>query len=97
MAKRQVRWAKAQMVRIRTILGGRCAECGEAQRLELDCIIPQGHKHHAAGLISRVCFYRKQMRFGNLQVLCSKCHSKKTAKDMGWTLTSSVKEIEEPY
>lgn len=97
MAKRQVEWARRTMTRIRVILGGRCSKCGDVQKLELDCILPQGHKHHAAGYTARACFYRRQMRAGNLQLLCAKCHTIKTANDTGILLTSSVKETEEHY
>lgn len=97
MAKRQRDWGRRTITRIRLILGGRCCRCGADQRLELDCIVPQGHRHHAAGIAQRASFYRRMLRAGNLQLLCSTCHTRKTALDMGITLTSSVKEIEEPY
>ena len=97
MAKRQRVWGRRTIERIRFILGARCNKCGNTERLELDCIVPRGHKHHSAGIASRACFYRREMTFGNLQLLCQKCHVQKTASDMGVTLTTSVKETEEPY
>lgn len=97
MAKRQRIWGRRTIERIRFILGAKCNKCGKTERLELDCILPRGHRHHAAGIASRASFYRREMRSGNLQLLCTQCHTAKTAQDMGIRLTTSVKEIEEPY
>lgn len=76
-ATRQVRWAKQAASRLREQLGGRCACCGTSETLTFDCISPQGDKHHRAGRVSRICFYRKQWRQGNIQLLCSRCNELK--------------------
>jgi len=81
MAKRQRIWARKALDRIRVVLHGRCNHCGATESLEMDCIIPKGHQHHAAGISSRACFYRAQLRLGNLQLLCTQCHTKKTSAD----------------
>ena len=58
-------------------LGSRCAGCGAETDLTFDCLEPQGHTHHAWSAPQRISFYRKQMRAGNLQLLCSGCNSLK--------------------
>jgi len=78
MGKRQKAWAVR--VRSETIqcLGGECVACGSTDCLEFDCIVPCGHDHHLLDTSARMCFYRKQYQAGNLQVLCSSCHTIKT-------------------
>lgn len=51
------------------VLGQRCKQCGSTADLELDHIIPlsQGGRDNA----------------DNIQVLCQKCHRKKTGDEMG--------------
>jgi 5-methylcytosine-specific restriction endonuclease McrA len=60
-------------------LGGQCARCGTDEDLELDCIEPQGSAHHRLDTSSLVCFYTRQARRGNLQLLCSACHRQKSS------------------
>lgn len=71
MARRQVDWARRARAKLIAELGGRCTVCGTTEALELDCIDPQGHRHHRLGVTWRICFYRAQARAGNLQVLCA--------------------------
>lgn len=78
---RQNQWGRNELSRIRAILGNRCAKCGNTSDLELDCIEPRGHKHHAMGRCARACFYRREMRAGNVQLLCNACHAIKTASE----------------
>lgn len=52
--------------------------------LELDCILPQGDEHHRMSTDQRATFYRRQDAEGNLQLLCSKCHSEKTLRDAAY-------------
>ena len=85
MARRQVRWAKTALHRLKIALGARCNRCGSVVDLQFDCIVPQGHKHHSVGLTARACFYRKMARLGNLQLLCERCHVSKTADDLGYS------------
>jgi 5-methylcytosine-specific restriction endonuclease McrA len=82
MAKRQVQWAREALQRLRLALGMRCRVCGSTEQLEMDCIVPQGHHHHAAGMTARACFYRKMARQGNLQLLCQPCHTRKSATEL---------------
>ena len=50
------------------ILGNECANCGAMQKLELDHITPLS--------------WGGGNQRNNIQVLCEKCHSEKTKKDM---------------
>lgn len=81
MSARQHRWARKKRNELLDILGRRCAHCGTCESLELDCIVPRGHRHHGAGFISRTCFYIREFLDGNIQVLCSRCNSRKGARD----------------
>jgi 5-methylcytosine-specific restriction endonuclease McrA len=81
MAKRQKRWARQERQRLRVRLGTRCAVCGTTASVEFDCILPQGHEHHRMDAATRTLFYRRQVSAGNLQLLCEKCHAKKTANE----------------
>lgn len=40
-----------------------------------------GHAHHRLEFSARISFYRHQAAAGNLQLLCSSCHSIKTDLD----------------
>jgi 5-methylcytosine-specific restriction endonuclease McrA len=81
MPSRQVIWAARARFTLRFQLGDCCAICSSTRNLEFDCIQPQGHAHHAAGVIHRTVFYRKQHREGNLQLLCKRCHKKKSVAE----------------
>ena len=77
MSKRQKEWARLGRARMVALLGGKCACCGRLSNLQLDCIRPAGHLHHGTDPASRHVFYRRQMRAGNLQVLCARCNAYK--------------------
>lgn len=79
MGKRQRDWARRLRVQIRKDLGNKCAHCGATEELEFDCISPKGDEHHKMEQSARVSFYRVQYALGNLQLLCEKCHKKKTS------------------
>ena len=82
MARRHKLWAKATRARMILSLGGACAACRTTSSLEFDCIVPMGHDHHAGSAPERICFYRKQMLAGNIQILCSECNALKSDLDM---------------
>lgn len=65
-------------------LGMMCRMCGGIENLEFDCIEPQGDEHHKMDTSHRMCFYWRQYRRGNLQVLCVDCHAKKSALESNW-------------
>ena len=48
-------------------LGNRCIDCGSQEELELDHIIPK--------------YIGGKNRLANVQILCKKCHSKKTGTE----------------
>lgn len=90
MPQHPTTWARNARFRLVFALGGCCAECGATKELEFDCIEPQGHHHHAIGYVHRTVFYRRQHKEGNLQLLCYRCHKKKTKADL-----EKLREIEE--
>ncbi len=77
MAKTQKEWARRKRRELMTLLGNVCAHCGTRKDLEFDCIRPRGDKHHRGDASQRMCFYRRQWREGNLQVLCNVCNAQK--------------------
>jgi 5-methylcytosine-specific restriction endonuclease McrA len=88
VARRQTLWARRVLAALRTQLGAHCAHCGAADELQFDCIVPQGHAHHAAGLTGRACFYRAHASWGNIQLLCPTCHAAKSRRELEESLTS---------
>jgi 5-methylcytosine-specific restriction endonuclease McrA len=62
-------------------LGGKCVLCSNTINLEFDCRRPRGHGHHLLGSLDRIRFYELEAATGNLQLLCSTCHQKKTKAD----------------
>jgi hypothetical protein len=48
--------------------------CGTSEALTFDCIVPQGDSHHRGSTDQRICFYRSEMRLGNVQLLCLSCN-----------------------
>lgn len=69
-------------LRLLDVLGNKCAVCSTGECLEMDCIIPCGDEHHRMSSCDRAFFYQKQFRCQNLQLLCSRCHQRKTAGDL---------------
>jgi hypothetical protein len=60
------------------ILGGKCTCCRSLDNLQFDCIDPQGHAHHGGSAPERICYYRRQMLAGNVQLLCGSCNALKS-------------------
>ena len=81
MGRRQRFWARRACDKLTTDLGGKCAQCGTTENLELDCITPCGHYHHKIEWSHRISFYRAQHQKGNLQLLCEKHHNQKSRKE----------------
>ena|SRR5438552_1668934 len=82
MGARQRVWGRNVMKKLRQLLSNKCRKCGAENNLEFDCIVPRGHQHHMLAIPSRATFYRREMEAGNLQLLCEKCHNKKSAADL---------------
>jgi len=57
------------------ILGNKCAACGATENLEFDCREPVVEQHHGMDPSQRITFYKRQWRFGNLQILCGSCNA----------------------
>jgi 5-methylcytosine-specific restriction endonuclease McrA len=82
MGARQKAWARNQTELLRQKLGGKCAICGTSEKLQFDCIVPMGHKHHRIEYSARLSFYRGQYANGNLQLLCERHNSLKGAAEL---------------
>ncbi len=95
MARAQKEWARQKRRELMELLGNVCAHCGTGENLEFDCIRPRGDKHHRGEASQRMCFYRRQFREGNLQVLCSECNVRKGDEEPGLVLTAPL--CEEPF
>lgn len=80
MGLRQREWARKTRLKLRRLLGMRCAECHSRYyaKLEFDCIKPIGDSHGKKEWSWRMSIYRREFKLGNLQLLCDKCHNKKT-------------------
>lgn len=76
---RQTRWAREKRAWMMAVLGGKCVRCALTTNLTFDCIRPTGDRHHRMSSVQRVTYYMRQMRAGNLQVLCHACNSAKGA------------------
>ncbi len=74
------------------LLGNVCAHCGTDQNLEFDCLSPRGDRHHRGDASQRMCFYRRQFREGNLQVLCNVCNGRKGDEKPVLVLTAPLAE-----
>jgi hypothetical protein len=88
MGKMQKEWARRARRELMTLLGNVCAQCGTSENLEFDCISPRGHRHHRGDASQRMCFYRRQFRDGNLQVLCTVCNARKGDEEPVLVLTA---------
>ncbi len=95
MAKAQKEWARRKRRELVEMLGGVCAFCGAEEGVEFDCIVPMGDRHHKYDTSQRMCFYRKQFRQGNLQLLCHECNARKG--DERPVLLLSTPLAEEPF
>jgi hypothetical protein len=74
MAKRHKRRARERRENLLLALGSMCAWCGELKNLTFDCIMDCGDLHHKYDTSQRMCFYYRQHREGNLQILCAVCN-----------------------
>ena len=63
-------------------LGGCCATCGGTRKLTFDHIRPIGWDPSKKSWHMRMCEYRRAASEGNLQILCEKCHGKKSCNDL---------------
>mgnify|MGYP003446500535 CR=1 FL=1 len=84
MALRQRIWAWQQTIKLRHLLGNKCNKCKRKRKdMQFDCIESRGDYHHNKMEWSwRISFYRKQLKEGNLQLLCSWCHGRKSRAEL---------------
>lgn len=78
-----------KLAQLRTALGDCCAHCHTPEGLEVDCIVPQGHEHHCAGIEARARFYIHQFAKHNVQLLCRQCHLVKTRQEAARSLMTN--------
>ncbi len=81
MSKQVKLWATKAKTELIEKLGSECAVCGTVFDLQFDCIEPCGDAHHKMSQDQRICFYRKQDKIGNVQLLCKAHHLEKTLKE----------------
>ena len=92
MSRAAKEWAKQKRRELLAHFGNECAHCGAVENLEFDCISPRGHRHHRGDASQRMCFYRRQFRQGNLQVLCTACNARKGDDEPVLVLTAPLSE-----
>ena len=78
MAKADKSRARIRRNLLKICLGERCAICSTTDNLEFDCIESRGNAHHRYDTSHRMCFYWREYRAGNLQLLCAKCNNRKS-------------------
>lgn len=91
---------RAKQIRdaLRTALGGRCARCkgSKADILTFDHINPVGWTASAHSWHARMLEYQRAHAEGNLQLLCIRCHGKKSAADQA-TLDELKTDRQDPF
>ncbi len=95
MSRAAKEWARRKRLELMTLLGNVCAHCGTTESLEFDCIRPKGDRHHRGDASQRMCFYQRQFREGNVQVLCNVCNARKGDDAPVLVLTAPL--AEEPF
>lgn len=81
MGARQLEWARKRRMEIVQTLGGFCIHCRTEEKLEIDCIVPTHHTARSRDASSLVSHYNSQLKINNLQLLCDRCHGRKTRID----------------
>lgn len=78
LKSKRARHLRAELVKE---LGSVCVSCQSTNKLHFDCIVPQGPAHHLMAWPERIRWYWQQHLLGNLQLLCPRCHLRKTQRD----------------
>jgi len=76
-----VRWARKVRDELRVRLGGKCVKCRGWYRLTFDHINPVGWHASSFSWSQRMAEYKRAADEGNLQLLCIRCHGKKSRSD----------------
>lgn len=74
MSKATKSWAKAARIELIVSRGGACERCKALQNLTIHVLARSDQRHHGMDPSARICYYRKEARAGNIQVLCQACH-----------------------
>ena len=75
-------------------LGGRCVICGAIEDLEFDHIDPSS-KHNAIADMATASKNKMCVELSKCQLLCKKCHKRKTFHDMGWEFCETRKALQD--
>ena len=89
-----VEWARKTRDTLIAQMGSRCSKCKGAKCLTFDHIESIGWEPHTVSWSQRMTEYKRAHAKGNLQLLCIRCHGKKSAKEPE---TPSAKETETPF
>ena len=96
---RMTEYAVRKRTAIFEVLGQKCAACGVTKDLEFDVIVPtkQVKSHHGKfSFAQRMIFYCRQLSAGNLQVLCTKCNSRKHRGERRYIEPLAVR-VQQPF
>lgn len=72
-------WIRRWRSYLRRQLGARCSWCQSTRKLEFDVLDSSDETHHRYEHSWRISFYRRMFANHNLQLLCDKCHGRKSA------------------
>ena len=76
MGKRQREWAKNKRLKLVEALGGKCANCGTTNDLDIDHIDGKPYLSNSIDQSMRVTRYYREYKSGvRLRVLCGLCNS----------------------
>jgi hypothetical protein len=90
MGRAEQEWATRNRRELLELFGNVRAHCGTDENLDFDCVPPRGHKHHRGDASQRMCFYRRQLLEGNLQVLCMACNAREGDEPPSFVLTAPL-------
>ncbi len=64
-------------------LGGKCAECGTVENLEIDHVDKSAKEINLARQLNSISKEKFKQEIAKCQLLCRACHTKKSIRDMG--------------
>lgn len=88
------RWARDRRDELYLLMGGACRRCDATRGLQFDHIVSCGWVPSAHSWAQRMIEYGRALRAGNLQLLCARCHARKT-RESG--IDTAVPEDMQPY
>ena len=73
-------WKRQRYQIARELLGGKCAQCGSTEDLEIDHVNRKKKRYRICDVVSRrLAVLKRELK--KCQLLCSDCHSVKTANE----------------